>query len=191
MGAKWWSISGGSSPGYFEGPNIALRLIRRDDAEYVHELRSNPTYNLYLSKVHGTAEDQRQWIENYKVRERAGTEFYYVIERRDRVRCGLVRLYNIHANEFTWGSWILDHNKPRKAALESAVISLGIGFEHLSKSFAHVDVNVGNIRAEGFYRRFGMQEVGADDREINFLYSRERFRADLDSHMAVLAEETS
>lgn len=184
-------MNGRNCPEYFGGPNIVLRLVRPADAEYVYGLRSNPAYNQYLSKVRGTVEDQRQWIERYKMRECAGAEFYYVIERHDGVRCGLVRLYNIRANEFTWGSWMLDHNKPRRAALESAVISMGIGFERLDKSLARVDVNVGNARAAGFYRRFGMQEVGSDDREINFLYSRERFRADLDSHMVVLAEKTA
>ena len=35
----------------------------------------------------GTVEDQRAWIEAYKTREDAGSEYYFVIERKDGVRC--------------------------------------------------------------------------------------------------------
>ena len=108
-----------------EGPNLILRLIEPEDAAYVHSLRNNPAYNTHLSTVTGTVDDQRTWIKDYKSREAHGQEYYYVIERKDGTRCGLVRLYDIEAASFTWGSWILDENKPRKAALESAILSFG------------------------------------------------------------------
>jgi hypothetical protein len=98
------------------GPNLILRLIKPDDAAYVNGLRSNPTYNTHLSTVTGTVDDQRTWIEDYKSPEAQGQEFYHVIERKDGTRCGLVRLYDIEAESFTWGSWILDEKKTRRAA---------------------------------------------------------------------------
>ncbi len=36
------------------GPNLALRLIRPDDAEYVYGLRSDTRYNTHLSSITGT-----------------------------------------------------------------------------------------------------------------------------------------
>ncbi|WP_245510809.1 GNAT family N-acetyltransferase [Antarcticimicrobium sediminis] len=161
-----------------EGPNLTLRLIEPKDAAYVHRLRTNPLYNSHLSKVTGTVEDQRQWIEGYKVREAAWQELYYVIERKDGTRCGLVRLYDIEADSFTWGSWILDNNKPRKAALESAVLSFDIGFNTLHRPSAKVDVRVENTHATAFYRRLGMAETHRTDQDIYFNYPRTRFRAD-------------
>jgi hypothetical protein len=76
-----------------EGPNLILRLIQPGDADYVYGLRTDPTYNRHLSDVRGTAENQRHWIEAYKAREVSLGELYYVIERKDGTRCGLVRLY--------------------------------------------------------------------------------------------------
>ena len=136
----------------------------------LHGLRTNPSYNMHLSEVRGTVEDQRRWIENYKAREAKGTELYYIIERLDGTRCGTVRLYDIMENEFTWGSWILDHNKPQKAALESAVLSFGIGFGQLQRQVALIDVRTDNERALKFYRRLGMQEVDHDDQDTYFTY---------------------
>ncbi|WP_370402010.1 GNAT family N-acetyltransferase [Sulfitobacter sp. JB4-11] len=161
-----------------EGPNLVLRLIEPEDAEYVHGLRIDPRYNQYLSEVSGTTADQRAWIERYKVREAAGEELYYIIERLDGVRCGTVRLYEIEQDQFTWGSWILDENKPTKAALESAVLSFDLGFNVLCKTIALVDARSQNDRAIGFYRRFGMTEVRRDEDHIYFKYHRAQFYAD-------------
>lgn len=174
-----------------EGPNLTLRLIRPDDADYVHALRTDPAYNRHLSEVRGTAEDQRRWIEGYKAREAELRELYYVIERKDGTRCGLIRLYDIGANGFTWGSWILDHNKTRKAALESAVLSFGVGFDDLGVSKALVDVRIGNDKALAIYQRLGMIELRRDDHDIYLTYPRYRFEADRAGYLAILEDESA
>lgn len=169
------------------GPNLRLRLVRPEDAAYIHNLRTDPHLNRHLSEVRGTVEDQRRWIEAYKDREAAGHEVYYVIERHDGLSCGTVRLYGITADRFTWGSWILDQNKPPKAALESAVLSFGLGFGPFGRSIADVDVRRENRHAEAFYHRFGMTRTGADDLNVYFTYSSNRFHTDRPRHMAGLA----
>ncbi len=171
------------------GPRLVLRRIECEDAGYVYGLRSSDVYNRYLSEVRGGVDDQQRWIGDYKVREAQGLEYYYVIERHDGVRCGVVRLYDIADDKFTWGSWILDENKPPKAALESAILSFGFGFEQLDKRTAYVDVRIGNTHAEAFYRRLGMMERQVGMRDIHFIYSRKQFRADHARHLAVLNEE--
>ncbi len=157
------------------GSAIALRLVQPKDAGYIHALRINPTYNQHLSAVTGTADDQRQWIKSYKLREAKGLEYYFVIERLDGIPCGVVRLYDISAEHFTWGSWILDHNKPPKAALESAVLSFDFGFERLSCKKAILDVRIENTHARSFYHRFGAEEVGQDVVNKYFELTREKF----------------
>lgn len=169
-----------------EGPNLTLRLIQPEDAAYVYGLRTNPEYSAYLSEVTGTVDDQRRWIEGYKAREADLREFYYVIERKEGIRCGLVRLYDIEADRFTWGSWILDENKPPKAALESAVLSFGVGFEGLGRDLAQVDVRIDNTHAEAFYRRFGMTETHRTELDIFFVYLRAQFNATKDAYLSIL-----
>lgn len=170
----------------FEGLNLALRLIRPDDAEYVHMLRTDPTYNTHLSEVSGGVEDQRNWIVQYKARENEVRELYYVIERMDGTRCGLVRLYDISSESFTWGSWILDHNKPKKAALESAQLSFAIGFDILDLAHANVDVRIGNEKAIDIYVGLGMHEIRRDSENIYYRFDRTRFHASQEARMAIL-----
>lgn len=161
-----------------EGPNLVLRLIEPEDAAYVHGLRTDPTYNRHLSEVHGTVDDQRLWIESYKARETHGTEYYYVIERHTRVRCGLVRLYEINQDNCTWGSWILDHNKPRKAAIESIYLSYMIAFDILKIKYAYFDVRKNNYKALKLYHLLGAKQINIDLDNIYFIYPCERYNAD-------------
>lgn len=168
------------------GPTLRLRLITPEDATYVHGLRIDPTYARHLSAVRGTAEDQRRWIESYKPREAAGEEAYYIIERLDGLRCGTVRLYDIKADHFTWGSWILDQGKPPKAALESAVLSFGAGFELPGRHTALVDVRIDNHHAEAFYRRLGMTETHRTEQDIYFEYTKSRYEADKAGYLELL-----
>lgn len=172
-----------------EGPNLVLRLIQPEDAGYVHGLRTNSDLNRHLSQVRGTAQNQRAWIEAYKAREAAGEEFYYIIEQHGGIRCGTVRLYNIEGDSFTWGSWILDESKPRKAALESAALSFQIGFERLGLRQASIDVRAENTHATAFYRRFGMREAGINDQEIFFELSTEQFQKNLQDYLTILEED--
>ena len=178
-----------SSIAWVEGPNLILRLIEPEDAAYVHSLRNNPAYNTHLSTVTGTVDDQRIWIEDYKSREAQVQELYYVIERKDGTRCGLVRLYDIEAESCTWGSWILDENKPHKAALESAVLSFDVGFDALGVQLANVDVRVANEHAAAFYRRLGMVETHRIDGQIFFAYPRARFDTDKKAYLSILEQE--
>ena len=157
------------------GPNLALRLVQPEDAEYIHTLRSDIQYNAHLSAVQGTAGNQRKWIVDYKAREEVASEFYYVIERHDGVRCGVVRLYDITQDSFTWGSWILDHNKPRKAALESAYLLYDIAFTYLQLQKAVFQVRRENNRTLAFHQRFGAIQTHIDAKDIYFTYSREQF----------------
>ena len=176
-------------PPVVEGPNLRLRPARPGDAAYIHALRVDPSYTRHLSPVTGTVEDQRGWIERYMTREAAGHEIYYIIERRDTGEsCGTVRLYDIEADRFTWGSWILDQNKPTKAALESAVLSFGVGFDDLECERASVDVRVENTHAEAFYRRLSMSETHRIAQDIFFEYPRARFDADRPKFLEILSE---
>ncbi len=180
----------GKVPERIAGVHLDLRLIEPCDAAYVYSLRTNPAYNLHLSAVTGTVEDQRRWIEAYKARETVGQEYYFVIERRDNGKpCGVVRLYEITADSFTWGSWILDSNKTRKAAVESAVLSFGVGFERLGLSKAFVDVRIANEKALAIYKRLGMTELRRDDRDVYFVYPRERFETDRAGLRAITEQE--
>ncbi|MFT7452046.1 MAG: RimJ/RimL family protein N-acetyltransferase [Patescibacteria group bacterium] len=148
--------------------NIQLRLVEPSDAEFILSLRLDYKYNRYLSKVAGNVEDQRNWIENYKSDEASGIQYYFVIERLDGTPCGTIRIYDIRDESFCWGSWILNHNKTKYAALESAFLIYRYGFDLLGFEKSHFEVIKENVGVVNFHKRMGAQIVQED--EVNFYF---------------------
>lgn len=171
------------------GARLDFRPVTPDDAAYVLKLRSDPAHAAHLSPVTGTVADQAAWIARCKAREAAGEEVYHVIQRKDATPCGLVRLYDIRAETFTWGSWILDAGKPAKAALDSAVMVYDWGFTRLGLGRAVFAVDRANARVLAFHDRFGATRTGADARDIHYVYDRDRFLADRPGFRRVLGAD--
>ncbi|MFA7308387.1 MAG: GNAT family N-acetyltransferase [Hyphomicrobium sp.] len=155
-----------------------LRLIKPSDAEFVCRLRGNPCLNKHLSPSVADVEAQRQWIERYKNREAAGSELYFVIVS-DHADRGVVRLYDIKEIDgkpsFCWGSWIIEPPSTPGLATFSAIMIYEIGFDALGFTRSHFDVRKGNDKVLGFHARAGAEEVGDDEDNIYFSYSREAY----------------
>ncbi|HWW46348.1 MAG TPA: GNAT family N-acetyltransferase [Xanthobacteraceae bacterium] len=147
---------------------IKFSPVRRAYQGYIYSLRTNPLYNRHLSPPPASAEKQGDWIDGYVQREARGEEFYFLIERQDGCPCGTVRLYDFRQNSFCWGSWILDENKTRFSAVESALLVYKVGFEKLGFTQSHFDVRVENTKVIRFHERMGAvrTEVLGEDQHM-------------------------
>jgi len=162
------------------GRSLTFRLVEPEDAAYIYELRQDERYNAHLSPPPPSVAAQEEWINRYKSRERALNELYYIMETKGE-RCGVVRIYDIHEDTFTWGSWILDERKPPKAALESALLIYDIAFGKLGLRLARFDVRRDNERTLAFHRRFGARELRADEQDVFFEFDRQDFARQRDA----------
>ena len=151
---------------------ISLRLIEVMDAEFALGLRLDDRYNQFLSAVKPDLAAQKQWIMDYKIEELAGNQFYFIIERADGIPCGTVRIYDIRDDSFCWGSWILNENKTRYAAIESALLVYDFGFNKLGFNKAHFDVVKQNQRVITFHKKMGAMAVAEDN--VNFYFEIDR-----------------
>ena len=146
-----------------ESKTLRLRLVEEKDAAFILSLRLDERYNAFLSSVSPDLEAQKQWIRKYKHDEQAGTQFYFIIERKDGVPCGTVRVYDLREDSFCWGSWILNQDKTRYAALESAFLVYEFGFDHLGFQKSHFDVMNGNKGVIKFHQRLGAVKTDEDE----------------------------
>lgn len=151
---------------------IKMRLINEDDAEFITELRSDEKYNTFLSKSDTSVEAQKEWIRSYKLKEEAEEQFYFIIERLDGTKCGTVRIYDIREDSFCWGSWILNQNKTRYAAIESAFLVYEFGFGKLGFNKCHFEVLKGNQRVVNFHEKFGAVVIEEDKDNLYFNISK-------------------
>lgn len=148
---------------------INLRLVEESDAAFIHSLRQDERYNRYLSKVDGDVESQKAWIQYYKKDEALKKQFYFIIERKDGVPCGTVRVYDLQKASFCWGSWILNDDKPKAAAIESAILVYDFGFDVLGYAASHFDVMKDNVRVISFHEKMGAVRESEDEQNFYFM----------------------
>lgn len=151
-----------------ESNSIRMRFVEEKDAEFILTLRLDPKYNSYISKVNDDVVEQRAWISKYKLLENNKSEFYFIIERLDGTPCGTVRVYDLTQDSFCWGSWILNENKTRYSAIESAMLVYEFGFAYLGFKKSHFDVMKENQSVINFHKKFGAEIVGEDHNNFYF-----------------------
>jgi RimJ/RimL family protein N-acetyltransferase len=147
---------------------ISLRLVEPTDAEFILKLRLDQRYNSFISAVKNDVDSQRNWIVNYKKDESEKRQFYFIIERLDGIPCGTVRVYDLKFDSFCWGSWILNEDKTRYSAIESALLVYEFGFNELGFKKCHFEVMKENTKVIEFHKKFGA--VVVDDDEDNFYF---------------------
>ena len=156
-----------------QSKTVRLRLIEEQDAEFVLTLRLDDRYNQFLSSVNPSIAAQKERIKKYKTDETEGTQYYFIIERLDGTPCGTVRIYDLKEDSFCWGSWILNENKTRYAALESAFLVYQFAFENLNFKKSHFDVRKGNDRVISFHEKMGAIKTGETELDLLFEIEKE------------------
>ena len=131
-------------------------------------LRVDEKYNKHLSAVTGSIDAQVNWIRRYKEDEANKQQFYFIIERLDGVRCGTVRVYDFIGDSFCWGSWILNEEKTRYAAIESAFLVYKFAFEYMGFEKCHFDVRKGNDRVISFHEKMGA--IKTHETELDYIF---------------------
>jgi len=171
-----------SSPALDTRYRTHLRLVRADaeDAAYICRLRGDPKLNRFLNVADVQLEAQLAWLVDYKRREAAGEEFYFVI-MCDGAPAGLVRMYDFReaygARSFCWGSWIIPKPRPNGLVVYSVLLVYEIGFDTLGFEQSHFDVRRGNVGVLAFHNRAGATRVSSDDENAYFTYDPAAYRA--------------
>ena len=170
-----------------------LRLVNADaaDAAYICALRSDPVLNRHLNQSAPDPAAQLRWLEQYKVREQAGEEYYFVIVC-DGADHGVVRMYDFRQIEgrrsFCWGSWIIPRPRPSGLVVYSALLVYEAGFDALGFEQSHFDVRRGNRGVIDFHERAGARRVGEDAQDLFFWFFPQDYRTMREANAAQVAE---
>lgn len=158
--------------------NIYLRLIQEEDVDFLLKLRLNQNLNKYLNVISNDRNQQLNWLKDYKIREASGTDYYFVIVDKKNGDVGLVRVYDINymVKSFRWGSWIItEEDRPKYAAIESAILSFEFAFNELNLKLAYIDVVKENIKADNFYKRFGLEFSHCDELNKYYILNKNKY----------------
>ncbi len=154
--------------------HISLRPVEVADAPFILALRLSPR-GRYLSPVDNDLGKQEDWIRQYKQREAAGAEHYFIVHHAIAGDVGTIRLYDIDATSFWWGSWILKDDAPRESALASVCLVYELGFLTMHRASAHFVVRKNNLKSIAFNRRFGARITREDESSVFFEITRDEY----------------
>jgi RimJ/RimL family protein N-acetyltransferase len=142
--------------------DCSLRLVEVQDARFTVDLRQHVELSRYISPTSGDVSKQKFWITTYKEREKAGSEYYYIIENLG-TPVGTVRLYDFIGDSFCWGSWIIVRGQSTKIAYSSVIMAYDFAFNELGFNQSHFDVMKGNDSVLRFHTKMGANIVRSDE----------------------------
>ena len=145
---------------------LKARFVTENDADFIVKLRIQPHLARFISHTDNNVEKQKEWIRNYKERERQGKDYYFIYYY-DEKPVGLNRLYNIDDTSFTFGSWVFLPEAPFMCSAASAIIAREIAFDILGlKIEKEVDgVHVDNKNVYRFSKMLGLEFTGEKEKE--------------------------
>lgn len=151
---------------------IDVRLVNEADAEFILGLRTNIKLSRFLHPTDNDLEKQKEWIRQYKYREREGKDYYFIYSSQN-VNFGLNRIYNIEGNKCTGGSWICMPGTPPEKAIPSMILARDIMFEFLDLEEDNFDVRKGNHAVLKFHRMMSCIQTGETELDILFTATKE------------------
>lgn len=139
---------------------LFARFVEENDAEFIVELRTNPVLGKYIHSTDNDIEKQKQWIKEYKIRERAGEDYYFIF-LKDGEPVGLNRMYHIHDKTFTTGSWVFKPRIPFECCVIASIIVRELAFEYLELDYEHAfdGVHVENKKVIKFNHMMGLKDL--------------------------------
>ena len=154
---------------------IILRLVEEEDAEFIFELRNNSGLNQFISYTSPKLIDQIRWIKEYKVREEAGQEYYFVTQDQQGNKYGTIRLYNLDEKSFEIGSWLFNNNSPIGMAVKAHFIGFETGFEVLNAEYCRFEIRKKNQGVLRYMHDFETTLINEDDLNYYYTLTKESF----------------
>jgi hypothetical protein len=156
--------------------NLFFRLVEVRDAAFILSLRSDAKLSRYISDTSSELNDQINWIQAYKEREKLNQEFYVLCLSGDRkIKLGLNRVYNIKDASFEIGSWLFKRDASNNAAILGDLFCRSLMFDSLDFEKCVFEVRKDNKSVIRYHKMFS--PIFVDEDALNYYYelSKEKF----------------
>lgn len=148
--------------------NVKSRFVEVKDAEFLLSLRTNQRLGRFLSKTENNLENQINWIEAYKVREKNNLEFYFIFDNLEGEKYGVSRIYNFDEKSFEIGSWLFSQNSPLGVSVLADLTTRDFAFEKFKFDYCRFEVRKENLSVVNYHKRFNPELINED--ELNYYF---------------------
>ncbi len=173
-------------PASAKGRRTALERVNIGDAEFIHKLRTDVEKSRYLNPTLGTVDDQRRYIAQIQ---KDDSQAYYKIVVHGAQRVGVLRIYDIRQESFSWGSWIVQDDRPKYTALESAFAVYAIGFDYMKFESCHFEVRRENLKVCAFHEKLGAEMYEESENDIFYNFSKQAWKHCREKYPAFLPDD--
>lgn len=154
---------------------LHVRFVNEDDAEFILGLRTDSKLGQYISATNGDIEKQKEWTRQYKIRERQGTDYYFMFEKPLGTRLGVSRIYEIKKETFQTGSWIFRKDAPFGAAFLGDIICHEIAYELFPDGVNFHDIKKDNFSVNKYADQFNPQFIFETELTRYYINRRENY----------------
>lgn len=164
---------------------LHARFVIESDAEFILSLRTNPKLSKFLHTIDNDVEGQKKWIKDYKEREIVGADYYFIYDSNGEY-VGVNRIYNIHDDSCTGGSWICNPNVGPAQSIATVLISRDVMFEVLGFKEEVFEVQRGNDQVLKFHYMMGAELVEETEVEYHLRLKKENYFSKRDKIIKLL-----
>lgn len=147
---------------------LKVRLVNENDAVFILSLRTDKERTKYMVTLDYDTLSQRKWIKEYKKREKAGLDYYFIYSNSENTPIGLNRISHIDARAKTakFSSWIAIKGL-KYEAIKMHVIKNEIAFNLLDIETSWGEVHKKNTKVIRILQLFGYK---FKDLDTDFYY---------------------
>lgn len=150
------------------GKNITFKLVTDEDINFIIDIRNNHVHKNNLAPSAKTYEEQKKWLDNYRIREKENKDFYFVVyDNKTNDKVGLIRLYDIYDSSFEQGSLIIKEGTAANIVLETLKLVYEFGFNTLNLKEGRLRVKKANKVGNKFHKTYGAVFY-KEDEELNY-----------------------
>lgn len=155
---------------------VKTRLVTEQDATFILSLRTDERLSRFLHKTDDDLSKQLEWMKSYKERERKGLDYYFIYSNAD-IPFGLNRIYDIHDDCGTGGSWLCKSGSDVEASIATLLIMRDIMFDRIGLQYDRFDVRKGNKHVQKIHKMMGAKIIGETDLDYLFSLSKSDYQA--------------
>ena len=155
-----------------KGKYVNLREAEVDDAIFILALRCDEKKSRFLHKTENNLEKQIEYLKHYKTLD---NEWYFIIENKQHKPKGTIRLYNIHDNQFTGGSWLMVSDALPEESIEGDILAGQYAFEKLGFEQSVFDVRKKNKKVVRYHLISGSKIIDETNEDYIFKTTKEDF----------------
>ncbi len=155
--------------------NIEVRLVEVTDAGDIVRIRTAPQRDRYINPTPQDIEFQQQWITEYKKREIAGQELFFVFLEDGLVK-GTYRLGKINRFSLEIGSWVFERTNNKQVPKIADILMSDMSFNILKRNVIVYNVIKENERVWKILERKGHICISEDDKSYYFVLLADAWR---------------